>query len=152
VAGVVVLLASSCALSACGAVRLHDDDVSSADRKACLSLVKDLPHRVSDQPRRDTAGGDLGAAWGDPAIVLRCGVGTPDGYSRTSPCQRADGVDWFVPEDQVTHQDEDVVLTTVGRKPRIEVTVPAEYRPPEATMVDLADAIKKATRVVSPCA
>jgi hypothetical protein len=152
VAGVVVLLALCWVLSACGAVHLHDSDVSPADRKACTALVDDLPHRVSERPRRETKGGDLGAAWGDPAIVLRCGVGTPDGYSATSPCQRANGVDWFVPEDQIAHQDEDVVLTTVGREPRVEVTVPAEYRPPEATMVDLATAIKKHTKVVSPCA
>ena len=146
-AGVVAL---AIVLGGCGAVDLHDSNVSSAERTACRALVEDLPHRVSDRSRRE-AEGDLGAAWGDPAIVLRCGVGTPDGYRPTSPCQRADGVDWFVPEDQISHQDEDVVMTTVGRTPRVEVTVPAEYRPPEAAMVDLAGAIKRHTRVTSPC-
>jgi hypothetical protein len=138
-------------LAGCGAVHVDDPEVSSADRKACTALVGDLPHRVSERPRRETKGGDLGAAWGDPAIVLTCGVGTPDGYRATSACQRANGVDWFVPEDQISDQGKDVVMTTIGRKPRVEVVVPSEYRPPEAVMVDLADTIKAHTKVVSPC-
>jgi hypothetical protein len=152
VAGVVVLttlLVST--LAGCGAVRLHDHDVSAADRRACQALVDDLPHRVSELPRRDTKGGDLGAAWGDPAIVLTCGVGTPEGYRPTSPCQRVNGVGWFVPEDQISDQGKDVVMTTIDRKPNIEVVVPSDYRPPDAAMVDLAGTIKKHTRVVSPC-
>jgi hypothetical protein len=148
VAGVVVLVAL---LGGCGAVHLQDPHVSAADRTACKALVKDVPHRVSERPRRETKGGDLGAAWGDPAIVLRCGVGTPEGYHPGSACQRANGVDWFVPEDQISDQGKDVVLTTIGRKPRVEVTVPSKYRPPEAAMVDLAGAIKKHTKVVEPC-
>jgi hypothetical protein len=148
VAGVVVLAA---VLAGCGAVHLHDPEVSAADRKACTALVDDVPHRVSERPRRETKGGDLGAAWGDPAIVLTCGVGAPEGYQPGSPCQRANGVDWFVPEDQIADQDKDVVLTTIGRKPSVEVVVPAEYRPPAATMVDLAEVIKKDTEVVEPC-
>jgi hypothetical protein len=138
-------------LAGCGAVHLHDNDVSASDQRACRALVDDVPHRVSERPRRETKGGDLGAAWGDPAIVLTCGVGVPDGYRPTSACQRANGVDWFVPEDQITDQSKLVVMTTIGRKPRVEVVVPAEYRPPTATMVDLADAIKKHTKAVEPC-
>ena len=147
-AGVVVL---STLLAGCGAVHLHDAEVSAADRRACTALVADVPHRVSERAQRETKGGDLGAAWGDPAIVLSCGVGAPEGYQPGSPCQRANGVDWFVPEDQISDQGKDVVLTTIGRKPSVEVVVPAEYRPPEATMVDLADLIKKHTKVVEPC-
>jgi hypothetical protein len=148
VAGVVALVT---VLAGCGAVRLPDPDVSAADRRACTSLVDDVPHRVSERARRETKGSPLGAAWGDPAIVLRCGVGTPKGYTAVSPCQRVNGVDWFVPEEQVADQDEDVVLTTIGRKPNVEVVVPAEYRPPDATMVDVADAIKEHTKVVAAC-
>jgi len=148
VAGVVVL---AILLAGCGAVHVHDADVSAAERKACLALVDDVPHRVSERPRRETKGGDLSAAWGDPAIVLSCGVGTPEGYQPGSPCQRANGVDWFVPEDQISDQGKDVVLTTIGRTPSVEVVVPAEYRPPADAMVDLADVIKKHTKVVEPC-
>ena len=61
----------------CGAVHLTAPDVSGADRRACLSLVDDLPDHLAEQQRRETEGSPLGAAWGDPPIVLRCGVGTP---------------------------------------------------------------------------
>ncbi len=83
--------------------------------------------------------------------MLRCGVGTPEDYEPFSPCQRVNGVDWFVPEEQVADQDADVVLTTIGRKPNVEVAIPSEYRPPDAVMVDLAQAIKGRTRVVRAC-
>ncbi len=148
-AGVVVVLALFA--QGCGAVDLPEQDVSAADRKACTALVDDLPHRVSERARRETKGSPLGAAWGDPAIVLRCGVGTPEGYEPGSPCQRVNGVDWFVPEDQIEDQGSDVLLTTIGRSPAVEVAVPSDYRPPDAVMVDLADAIKEHTEAVEPC-
>jgi hypothetical protein len=139
------------AAAGCGSVHLASTHVSAGDRKACASLVDDLPHRVSERARRDTNGNELGAAWGDPAIELRCGVGTPAGYQQFSPCQRVNGIDWFVPEKQIADQGSDVLLTTIGRKPAVEVAVPADYRPPDAVMVDLADAIKKHSKVVRAC-
>ena len=39
------------------------------------------------------------------------------------------------------------MMTTIGRTPAVEVTVPASYRPPDAVMVDVAAAIKQHTRV-----
>jgi hypothetical protein len=152
VAGVVTLALVGSLVAGCGAVDIRATDASGPARTACRALVDHLPQRVADQQRRDTEGSSLGAAWGDPAIVLRCGVGTPEGYSPAAPCQRVNGVDWFVPEDQIAHQDRDVTLTTLGRTPRVEVFVPAEYRPPDAVLVDLAASIRKGTREVSPCA
>ena len=146
-----MLAVATFVLSGCGAVEIAPTEVSGAERRDCLALVDDLPHRVSERPRRESDGSPLGAAWGDPAIVLRCGVGTPEDYEPTSACQRVNGVDWFAPADALTDQDEDVVLTTIGREPGVEVVVPAEYRPPAATMVDLAKDIKQHTKVVSPC-
>ena len=148
-AGVVALVALS--VSACGAVDIPDVEVTAAERTACETLVEALPARVSDQPRRDTDGSPLGAAWGDPAIVLSCGVGEPRGFDQFSSCQVADGLGWFVPDEQIEDQGRDVVMTTVERSPRVEVVVPAEYRPPPAVMVDLADAIKQHTELVKRC-
>ena len=148
-AGVVALLALVAA--GCGEVDLDDPAASRAERTACAALVAALPDHVSDQAERETSGGELGAAWGDPAIVLRCGVGKPAGYDKFAGCQTANGVDWFVPEKMVTDQDADVVLTTIGRTPSVEISLPAEYRPPVAAMVDVAAAIKAHTRVVRRC-
>ena len=147
-AGVALLAAFS---AGCGAADVAAPDVSGADRRACLSLVEDLPERLAVQQQRESEGSPLGAAWGDPPIVLRCGVGTPEDYEPFSPCQRINGVDWFVPEEQIADQDADVLLTTIGRKPNVEVALPSEYRPPDAVMVDLAPAIKGHTRVVRGC-
>ena len=113
--------------------------------------MDDLPHRVSERARRETKGSPLGAAWGDPAIVLRCGVGTPEGYEPGSPCQRVNGVDWFVPEDQIDDQGDDVRADHHRPDADRRGGVPSDYRPPDAVMVDLADAIKEHTEVVEPC-
>ena len=135
----------------CGAVHVPAPDVPDADRRACRSLVDDLPDHLAEQQRRETEGSSLGAAWGDPAIVLRCGVGTPEDFEQFSPCQRINGVDWYVPERQIADQDADVLLTTIGRKPNVEVAIPSDYRPPDAVMVDLAPAIKGHTTVERGC-
>ncbi len=137
--------------TSCGAVDVRASEVSGSERKACADLVEALPDRVSEQQRRETEGNPLGAAWGDPAIVLRCGVGTPSGYDKFAACQVADGLGWFVPDEQMADQGRDLVMTTIERSPRVEVLVPAEYRPPPAVMVDLAEAIKRHTRLVKPC-
>lgn len=62
------------------------------------------------------------AAWGDPPITARCGV-PPPGPS-PDPCLSVDGVDWLISE-----ASDAVVLTTYGREPAIEVSVPAAYGP-----------------------
>lgn len=147
-AGVGALLLSTTA--AC-AVKVPDTSVSGTERAACTRLVDALPDRVSDQPRRETRGNPLGAAWGDPAIVLRCGVGDPADYDPLVGCMRINGVDWYAPESATTDQGTDVVLTTIGRTPAVELFVPAEHRPPAAALVDVAGAVEKRTREFRPC-
>ena len=45
-------------------------------------MLAALPSRVSDQPRRTSDdGAGYGAAWGDPAIVLRCGAPNGKGFA-----------------------------------------------------------------------
>ncbi len=121
-----------------------------AQAAACTSLVDDLPELVGDQERR-TVETPYAAAWGDPAIVLRCGVPQPEDFDALSSCQITDGVAWFVPEEQITGQAEDVVMTTIGREPGVEVSIPSEYFPPAGTMVDLAETLKQHTERVERC-
>ena len=128
----VALLLGLLALTACGGVDLADTGATGAERRACESLVGALPGKVADLERRETDGTPLGAAWGDPAITLRCGVPQPKEQDRFSACQTVDGLDWFAPESATTDQSADVTLTTVGREPRVELVVPAERRPPAA--------------------
>lgn len=154
--GVAALVAGTLLLGGCGGDDVHvgDFDVSAAGRSACPALVQALPAQVSDQPRRTVTGSSYAAAWGEPgeaAIVLRCGVGTPAGFTKFSSCQRANGIDWFVPESQIDDQRADVLMTTIGREPALEVLVPARYRPPVPAMVDLEQAIKAHTTETTPC-
>jgi hypothetical protein len=141
-------------LSGCGSesVAVDSPDLRGADAAACRALVDALPDSVSDQKRRPVDPEDAyAAAWGDPAIVLRCGVAKPAGLDKLSTCQVANGVGWFIPEDQITGKPEDIVMTTVGRTQYVEVRIPADDWPPAAAMADLAKAVKSSTREVRPC-
>ncbi len=62
------------------------------------------------------------AAWGDPAVVARCGL-DPLGPT-TDDCVSVDGVDWVV-----RTLSDGSVATTYGRDPAIEVLAPAAYGP-----------------------
>jgi hypothetical protein len=141
-------------LAGCGAGKVTVDSpaLHGADASACRALVNALPDTVSDQPRRPVDPPDaFAAAWGDPAIVLRCGVPKPAGFDEFSTCQVTNGVGWFIPENQITGAPEDIVMTTVGRAQNVEVRIPSAYWPPAATMVDLTKAITSTIREVKPC-
>lgn len=146
-ASVLLLLATGC-----GSIRVEGDgpDAPRA-RAACRDLVEALPERLDDLERAATSGNEYAAAWGDPPVVLRCGVAEPAELTPVSRCERVGDVDWFAPEAQSEDQSSAVVLTTVGRDPRVELYVPASRRPPAGLLTDLADAVKQTTRELEPC-
>jgi len=157
VAGVVACAVGAALLAGCGSagdgVHVDTFHLAAADRLACADLLAALPETIADQTSRTVTGSSYAAAWGDPAIVLRCGVGKPEGFDRFSQCQRTDGIDWFVPESTITDLGDDVLMTTVGRSPAVEVLLPAHYRPEgsAAAMVDLAPTLKAHTSKSTPC-
>ena len=143
-------------LVACGKepVTIPTLRLTAADEAVCQRVVNALPDTVADQGRRKTQpAAALGGAWGDPAIVAQCGVGAPAGLTRTSSCTVADGVGWFVPPDQVEDSSSDVVMSTIGYRPILQVAVPAKYRPNgvAAVMVELAPMVKQYLRLVHRC-
>jgi hypothetical protein len=128
--------------------------LSAADQAVCQRVANALPDEVDGQSRRKTQPAEaLGGAWGDPAIVAQCGVAVPEGFNRTSPCQTADGVGWYVPESQFGDDHADLVISTAGYRPILQVTIPATYRPEglAAAMVELAPMVKEYTKLVKPC-
>ena len=149
-----VLAAASSALlvAACspGAVDIPAPELDGTEAAACAGLVRALPDRLADQERR---GPDVthGAAWGDPAIVLRCGVAEPAGFDELSTCQVVNDVAWYIPEEQVTGEPVDILMTTVGRRPNVELALPEEYFPPAAAMAQLSDALLEHSTEVEPC-
>lgn len=143
-----MLLSAGCS----DAVSLDAPALTGTAARSCAALVKALPDHVADQPLRTVDTGDgYGAAWGDPAVELRCGVRRPAGFDRFAMCQTTNGVDWFVPESQQTGQRTDITMTVVGRAEYVEVRLPEDYWPPATAMVDLAPAVKRALRDVRPC-
>jgi hypothetical protein len=133
-----------------GPVDIAAPELDEAERSACAHLVAALPSRLVDQERREP---DVtyGAAWGDPPVVLRCGVDEPAGFDELSTCQVVNDVAWYIPEEQVTGEAVDIVMTTVGRMPGVEVALPAEYFPPAAAMAQLSDALREHSTEVEPC-
>ena len=71
--------------------------------------------RVATQPDDGSV-----AAWGDPAIIARCGL-EPLGPT-TEDCVTVDGVDWVV-----RPLTDGSAATTYGRDPAIEVLAPGRY-------------------------
>jgi hypothetical protein len=102
------------------------------DLTGCPDFMASLPDTLAGEERREVTGGDdRVAAWGDPAIVLTCGVPQPADFTRTSTCIEANGTGWFVPDSILTSDDQsrDVTMTAVGFRPRVEIRLPGDYRP-----------------------
>jgi len=157
-AGVVACLAALTVTAACSsgdevAVEGVDkDDLTAADASACGDLRDALPQRVDGLQRRPVdPEGAYAAAWGSSPVVLRCGVEEPEELDEYSSCQITNGVAWFIPDEQITGEPVDIVMTTVGRSPVVEVRLPAEHFPPANAMVDLARPIKQTTRKTATC-
>ncbi len=103
-----------------------------AGSPACTAALAAAPALVLDQARTtiSTAGA---LAWGDPAIVVRCGL-EPLGPS-TKSCIGVNGIDWVIDD-----ASDPVTATSYGRAPAVEVRMPravGAVRLP-AALVDLA--------------
>jgi hypothetical protein len=143
-------------LLACGKepVSIPTLRLTAADQAVCQRVVNALPDDLGGQSRRKTQpAAALGGAWGDPALVVQCGVDAPAGLTRTSQCTVVNGVGWFVPPDQVADNSADVVLSTVGYRPMLQLTVPAKYRGGSlaAAEVELAPIVKQYLKLVHRC-
>ncbi len=115
----------------------------------CATVILTTPDDLGGGlTRRDTTA-QATTAWGDPAIVLRCGI-EPLGPT-TDKCQRVETpggptIDWVVvasdPDDE---QGSDWTFTTYGRVPAVQVTVPAEVARthPSSLLDKLGPAIAK---------
>jgi hypothetical protein len=137
-----VVLVAGCA----GLVQVDEPTLEPADRATCDAVLASLPDQVLESTTRPTRPGVLSRAWGDPAIVLRCGVPTPPGLTPTSECVEVNGVGWFREE-----ADGGTLFTTIGRAVPVEVGVPAGYAPEVDVLVDLAAAIEAHDPLVQPC-
>jgi hypothetical protein len=114
-------------------------DASGATRAICARLVDRLPtHLDGHRSRVVQPASPLTHAWGDPPIILRCGVAKPVGYSSTS-VQTADvnGVQWFQQVGPAI-----VRWTAVRRSANVELAVPTSYDAQGGLLVELGAAIR----------
>jgi hypothetical protein len=123
-----VLAAAALVLAACGSA---PGPAPRAADPACTGALGAAPPAVLDQPRAalDVRGA---LAWGDPQIVLRCGLAPL--APTTAQCLTVNERDWVLAD-----QDADpLVFTSFGTDPAVEVRVPRSYPQPPGALVDLA--------------
>lgn len=95
----------------------------SATAASCAAAGRLWPATVANQKSVETSSSSATVhAWGDPAIIVRCGVTSP---GPSTDCVQADGIDWVSQS-----LSDGTRLTTYGRAPAIEVLVPHNYDPP----------------------
>jgi hypothetical protein len=127
-------------LTACGQVELPPPAAGPDTVRLCAALHDRLPARLHGRSRRGTAPrSELTAAWGSPAIALRCGVPRPAAMRPTSELVTVNGIAWFP-----RPPDRPVTFTAVGRAAYVEVTVPAAYAPAGDVLIELTAAIRAA--------
>ncbi len=117
-------------------------DVSgSPSDPACEPFLASVPVIVIEQRLRETIPADASAAaWGDPPIVVRCGVDSPAAFDPSSAVIEVESVTWF-PEPL----SNGTLFTTIDRTPRIEVAVPRDFSPEVNVLIELADSIREQT-------
>lgn len=104
-------------------------DLSSADQQACAALAEDLPDTLADEDRVEIEPADApAAAYGDPAIVVTCGVGEPAGFGPGAQCELVNGVPWYIPSEQYDDLSLDLEITSAWHRPRVRIVVPADAR------------------------
>ncbi|MEU6145259.1 DUF3515 domain-containing protein [Streptomyces sp. NPDC047081] len=109
----------------------------------CRNLDKAVPAKVDGQGRRDPEPASaLTAGWGNPAIILRCGVERPAKMSDPeADGVEVNGVGWLLEKQS----DGSFRFTTTLRKAYVEVSIPKDRTADGmAPLVDLAPAVKKA--------
>ncbi|MFI9625720.1 DUF3515 domain-containing protein [Streptomyces sp. NPDC052042] len=139
---VAALLLAAAGCSSTGAAPSIADPTPSAEAAAyCRALHKELPSTVAGLDRGDTGTkSELTAAWGDGAIVLRCGVPRPAKMEDpSSKAVEADGVAWMLEQPD----DGGPLFTTTYRKAYVEVRLSTAYAHDASPLAAFAPAVRK---------
>ncbi|WP_405776754.1 DUF3515 domain-containing protein [Streptomyces sp. NBC_00859] len=106
----------------------------------CRALDKALPKTVAGLTRGDPdPKSELTAAWGDAAIVLRCGVPRPAEMDDSqAKAVDANGVNWLLEQRAGGPR-----FTSTYRKAYVEVTLGPKYAHDVTPLSDFAGAIRK---------
>lgn len=134
-----------------------DDDVVAApqltDRTAtaCAALVKALPDTILGVQAHSQVEGTQ-VQWGDPSLVLTCGVPQSSDVEAWSACSMLEGVQWYINPEQTQSADSDVTLETLGTDPVVRLDVPLDLRPRfDEVVAAVAPALLKNQKVINRC-
>ena len=95
--------------------------LSAGQQQACQELIAALPTDLGDLPARPVdSSSPYVAAWGEPAVTLRCGVARPPSFVATADVQQINGVSWFAERRGST-----TAWVVVDRPVYVEVLAPA---------------------------
>jgi hypothetical protein len=126
-------------------VQVDTPEVTPAADLACPVLLGQLPlELVGETSRQVDSDSPFAYAWGDPPVVLVCGVDPPAGYVVGAATIVISGVEWFVD----TSDPDVVVWTTVDRTVQVQVQVPASTD--SASVTALGPVIATAIPYVEP--
>jgi hypothetical protein len=116
---------------------------SPAAQRSCPGLIAALPVRLGDLAGRPVQSASAAVlAWGEPPVVLRCGVPRPAAFAPAAPdVVGVNGVTWFVQP-----RGERTVWTVVDRAVYVEASVPSGYA--SGPIPPLSDAVTAALRPV----
>ena len=107
---------------------------------SCPALMAALPLDLQGEPsRRVDSDSPFAYAWGEPPVVLICGVTRPAGYVVGAAAIQINGVQWYVD----TSDPDTTVWTAVHRPVYVEVRLPAsvDSAPVTALTTHLAEAL-----------
>ena len=117
-------------------VKVPTPPVTPEAQQTCPALMSTLPLQLNDEPsRRVESASPFAYAWGQPPVVLICGVGRPATLGPTSGLIQINGVQWFVD----TSSADKVVWTAVDRPVYVQVTVSADTD--SAPVTELSDVL-----------
>jgi hypothetical protein len=137
---VVALTVAAVAAGCSGAAKVDPPNPppeGSAKATACGEFMARLPDELADESRRETEpASDFTAAWGRPAISVRCGVSDPAALNPASELTVVGDVEWFAEE-----LTEGYAFTTYERVANVEVTVPDDYAPEIGPVSELSSLV-----------
>lgn len=108
-------------MTACGTDTVKASPADQAANPLCTKASRHWPATVANQKSRPVSTKSITVhAWGDPAIIARCGLTAPGPTS--TGCLTVDGIDWVG-----TKLSDGGRYLTYGRSPAIEVLVPTKY-------------------------
>ena len=120
-----------------------------AAARACAALVARLPAEVDPGVVRRPVTGDATrtAAWGDPPVLLRCGVPLPERLAEPVSLGTPEGqlVQWSVADIGDGYS-----YTTVDRTVPLEISVPGRYASPAEIVLPLLPAVVAALPAAPP--